>query len=182
MKAIAEAQGGEVNSLYATLDEILKQFFVETATEWGLDLWEQMLGLTSYAGKPLDERRSAILAKLKGVGTVTVSLIKSVAESFANGRVEVIDKPTAYTYDTYREMTVAPYTFTIRFVDIYGIPPNINDLKRAIEEIKPAHLAVNYEFNYLVWDKLDAQNLTWDQLDAKALTWAEFESGAWLNS
>lgn len=179
--SILEATGPEVDQIYTSIDDMLKQFYVETVTETGLDLWEKMLGLTSYAGKPLDQRRSRIISKLRGMGTVTVSLIKSVAEAYANGRVEVIDKPTAYSYDTYREITLEPYTFIIRFIDQFGVPPNINDLKQAIEEIKPAHLAVNYVFNYLYWDKLDEQNLTWDQLDAKGLTWAEFESGAWLN-
>lgn len=169
MKAIAEAQGSEVVSLWTTLDEILKQFYVETATEWGLDLWEQMLGLTSYAGKPLDQRRSRIISKLRGMGGVTVSLIKNVAESYTYGTVEVTENPTEYS-------------FTITFVEKHGIPPNFDDLKAAIEEIKPAHLAVNYVLRYLIWDELDAAALTWDALDAKGLTWDEFELGGWLNA
>lgn len=158
MKAIAEAQGGEVNSLYTTLDEILKQFFVETATEWGLDLWEQTLGLTSYAGKPLDQRRSRIISKLRGYGTVTVSLIKNVAESYVFGTVEVIENP-------------ATYSFTIKFVDPRGIPPNLDDLKAAIEEIKPAHLAVEYQFTYTVWGELNTWAKTWGDLNTLGLTW-----------
>ncbi len=162
MRAIAEAQGTEVASLWATLDDILKQFYVETATEWGLDLWEQMLGLSSYAGKPLEHRRSRIISKLRGYGTVTVSLIKNVAESYVYGTVDVIDHPELYS-------------FTIKFVDPRGIPPNLDDVKTAIEEIKPAHLGVEYEFTYLIWDELDGLNTTWDQLDAHSYTWDELE-------
>jgi len=158
MQAIAEAQGSEVNSLYATLDEILKQFYVETATEWGLDLWEQMLGLTSYAGKPLDQRRSRIISKLRGYGTVTVSLIKNVAESYVYGTVEVTEDPAAYS-------------FTVKFVDPRGIPPNLDDVKAAIEEIKPAHLAIEYQFTYTVWSELNTWSETWGNLNALELTW-----------
>lgn len=168
-KAIIDAEGTEFDLLRTNLEDILKQFYVETATEWGLDLWEQMLGLKSYAGKPLDQRRSRIISKLRGMGTVTVSLIKNVAESYVYGAVEIIENP-------------AQYSFTVKFIDARGVPPNIDDLKAAIEEIKPAHLAVAYEFRYLIWDELDAKNITWDQLGAKNLTWDEFETGGWLNA
>jgi hypothetical protein len=158
MRAIAEAQGTEVASLWATLDDILKQFYVETATEWGLDLWEKMLGLTNYAGKPIDQRRSRIISKLRGYGTVTVNLIKNVAESYVYGTVEVTENP-------------AVYSFTIKFVDPRGIPPNLDDLKAAIEEIKPAHLAVEYQFTYTVWGELNTWAKTWGDLNALGLTW-----------
>jgi hypothetical protein len=167
-KSCLQASGEEFDNLKLGIEEILDQFFVPTAT-WGLDRWEEELGLTSYAGKPLDQRRSRIISKLRGMGTVTVSLIKNVAESYVYGTVEVTENPSEYS-------------FTITFVDKHGIPPNFDDLKAAIEEIKPAHLAVNYVLRYLIWDELDAAALTWDALDAKALTWDEFELGGWLDA
>ena len=167
--SILSPAAAEVDQLRTSIEDALKQFYVETATEWGLNLWEQMLDLKSYAGKPLDQRRSRIISKLRGMGTVTVSLIKNVAESYTYGSVQVTEHP-------------AQYSFAIKFIDERGIPANLNDLKAAIEEIKPAHLAVTYEFSYLTWDELDAENITWDQLDAKNLTWDEFETGGWLNA
>ncbi len=115
------------------------------------------------------ERRAVIKSKQRGYGTVTVSLIKNVAESYANGTVEVTEQ-------------FELYQFTISFIDTRGIPPNLDDLKEVIEKIKPAHLAVIYTFTYLNWDELDAKNLTWDELDAKNLTWDEFETGSWLDA
>lgn len=168
-KAIISTQGQEFDQLRTSIDDILKQFYVETATEWGLDLWEDMLGLKSYAGKPIEQRRSRIISKLRGMGTVTVSLIKNVVESYVYGTVEMTEQPETYS-------------FTVKFIDTRGIPPNLDDVKAAIEELKPAHLAVEYEFRYLIWDELDAANITWDELDAKELTWDEFETGAWLNA
>ncbi|MBO8158819.1 MAG: YmfQ family protein [Thermosyntropha sp.] len=160
--SLLDAEGVEFDQLYTNIEDVLKQFYVETATETGLALWEQMLGLSSYAGKPLDQRRSRIISKLRGMGTVTVNLIKNVAESYVYGTVEVTEHPELYS-------------FTVKFVDPRGIPPNLDDVKAAIEEIKPAHLAVDYEFSYLVWDELDGLNTTWDQLDAHSYTWDELE-------
>lgn len=161
-KAVIDAEGPEFDLVRTNIADILSQFYVETATEWGLDLWEQMLNLKSYAGKPLDQRRSRIISKLRGMGTVTVALVKNVAESYVYGTVEVMEAP-------------ATYSFTIKFVDTRGVPSNLDDVKAAIEEIKPAHLAVTYEFTYFIWDELDAKNWTWDQLDTLALTWDQLE-------
>jgi hypothetical protein len=161
-KAVIDAQGAEFDTLRTNIEDILKQFYVETATEWGLDLWEQMLDLKSYAGKPLDQRRSRIISKLRGMGTVTISLIKNVAESYVNGTVEVAEN-------------TSEYGFTIKFIDTRGVPPNLDDLKNAIEEIKPAHLAVEYKFRYLIWDELDNINTTWDSLDAHLYSWDQLE-------
>lgn len=168
-KVILEAEGPELDAIETNLADVLKQFYVETATEEGLSRWEEFVGLSSYAGKPLDQRRSRIISKLRGMGTVTVNLIKNVAESYVYGAVEVLENP-------------AQYSFTIRFIDARGIPPNLDDIKMAIEEIKPAHLAVIYEFRYLIWDELDSRAITWDELDALNLPWDEFETGGWLNA
>lgn len=136
-KVILEAEGPELDAIETNLADVLKQFYVETATEEGLSRWEEFVGLSSYAGKPLDQRRSRIISKLRGMGAVTVALIQNVAESYVYGTVAVTDHPETYS-------------FTIKFVDALGIPPNLQDLKDAIEEIKPAHLAVVYEYKYLL--------------------------------
>lgn len=156
--SMINAEGQELDQLYTNIEDVLKQFYVETATEWGLDLWEQMLGLTSYAGKPLDQRRSRIISKLRGMGTVTVSLVKNVAESYVYGTVEVTEHPELYS-------------FTIKFVDPRGIPSNLDDLQAAIEEIKPAHLAVEYQFTYTTWGELNTWGTTWGELNTLGLTW-----------
>ncbi len=167
--SILTSEGIEFGQLRTSIEDVLKQFYVETATDWGLTLWERMLGLKTNHEKPIDQRRSSIISKIRGVGTVTISLIKNVAESFTYGTVEIAEQPEAYS-------------FTITFSDIRGIPPNYADLQAAIEEIKPAHLAVSYVIRYLLWDDLDEEGLPWDQLDALAMAWDDFEQGGWLDA
>jgi uncharacterized protein YmfQ (DUF2313 family) len=165
--AVIDVEGQEFDYLKLLLLFIIDQIFVETASDWGLDRWEQELDLQSYAGKPDDQRRSRIMSKMRGVGTVTINLIKSVAEAYDGGLVDVSTQP-------------ASYQFTVQFIDTRGVPPNINDLMAAVDEIKPAHLAVVYEYRYLIWNELDAREITWDELDALNLIWNEFELGGWL--
>jgi Uncharacterised protein conserved in bacteria (DUF2313) len=161
MRSIMQAQGEELDSLYQALDEILNQYFVPTAT-WGLEIWERELGIQIDNAKPVDQRRSVILSKLRGIGTVTVSLIKSIAEAYDGGTVEVSEVPEEYK-------------FTVTFVDTRGVPPNIDDLKAAIEEIKPAHLAVEYAFTYSTWGEL--KPFTWGTL--KNYTWGDIKTRRW---
>lgn len=160
MGGILQAKGSQFDKFFQTLNEILDQFFVKKAT-WNLSKWEQELGLPPSTAS-VQERRERILSKLSGYGTATLSIVKQVAESYDNGTIDVIQDHAAYTV-------------YITFVDTSGIPPNIQDFQEAIRAILPAHLDVVYEFNYFLWDDLDAKNLTWDQFDALNLTWDELE-------
>lgn len=137
------------------LNGVLEQYFVDTAT-WGLELWEDELGLTSTPDKPDSERRSVIKSKLRGVGSVTVQLMKTVAEAYDQGAIDVTQQP-------------ALYQFTVKFVDTIGAPPNLDDLKAAIEEIKPAHLQVVYEYKYLLINQIH-QTMTINELQARKLS------------
>ena len=49
----------------------------------------------------------------------------------------------------------ARYHFDIRFVGSRGIPPNMDDLTAALEEIKPAHLAYTFVFLYRTYGELE---------------------------
>ena len=129
------------NGLSSTISEC----FASTASGL-LSRYEQLLGLEVDVSKPDDFRRERIRAKISGVGTTTKEMVKNVAGSYSNGEVEVIED-------------AANYRFVIRFVGTLGIPGNVADLKLTIEEIKPAHLAVEYEYIYNTWG--DVAALTW---------------------
>lgn len=161
-RAVIDAQGKEFDALKSLLLFVLDQLFAATASGWGLDWWEKELDLPTIAGKPDSERRSRILSKLRGMGTVTINLIKVIAEAYDNGLVDVIDHPE-------------DYYFIIKFIDHRGVPPNLKDIKAAIEEAKPAHLEVLYEFTYFIWNEWDNKNETWDQFDVLTLSWDQLE-------
>lgn len=114
-------------------NDLIAQLNVATATS-GLDVWETALGLKTDPSKSLEFRRTRIMSKLRGQGTTTVAMLKNVSESFSNGAADILEYP-------------AEYRFEIKFVGTWGVPPNMNDLTAAIEEIKPAHLV--YAFVYI---------------------------------
>lgn len=124
----------KINTLADNLNEMIDQSFVSTATEL-LSRYEQIYGLEVDVSKSNEFRRERIIAKIKGVGTVTKQMLVEVARSYSNGEVEVVEDN-------------ANYSFTIRFVGSRGIPANMTDLTMTIQEIKPAHLSFTFEYIY----------------------------------
>ena len=152
----------EIEKIRLEYISILNQFRVNTADTLTMERWENEFNLPIANNYDLSYRRSKVLSRLRGSGTVNAALIKNVAESFENGTVDVIEDS-------------ANYSFTIKFVSTLGIPPNLDDLKDTIEELKPAHLSVTYEFTYMSWDNYENYNKTLDTWDALNLTFDEFE-------
>nr|DAY25704.1 MAG TPA: tail protein [Caudoviricetes sp.] len=125
----------QLDELDIMSNEVLKQFFIYTAT-WSLPLWERIFGLTvGDTTSNLKERRENVISKLRSYGTTTKDMIVRVAKAFTNGEIEVIeDNPN--------------YSFTIKFTSIVGIPDNLDNFKKVVSTIKPAHLNFNIEFRY----------------------------------
>ena len=145
----------------ADAQEAEEQLFIDTAT-WGLAFWERIYGIETDLKKPLEHRRSVVKAKRRGAGTTTVELIKNVSESFVNGEVAVEEHNSEYRFD-------------IIMLSVIGIPPNMEDLKRAINEIKPAHLDYAIIIKYNTWGMAKAA-ITWGE--AKKRTWREMKEVA----
>ena len=165
----------------ATLDRILKQcsdFIKDPESNYMLEIFQQKLedyGKLSEADQQIliDKHKEILLnkvipayqmlmdglEKLRGTGTVTKTMMKNVAASFVNGDIEVIEYPSEYC-------------FAVKFTSKTGVPYNIADIQAMIEEIKPAHLAVEYIFTYRLWqDIIDeiqiwtaAKNYSWEWL------------------
>jgi len=143
----------ELDNFDKKLDSVFNQYFVDSADS-SIERWENDLGIMVNNNYNTEYRRSVILSKIRGQGTVTIKLIENVAESFENGDVSIIENN-------------ALYSFTVKFIGTKGIPPNLDDLKNAIEDIKPAHLQMLYEFSYNPWSYV--KTLTWQTVQAN--TW-----------
>lgn len=157
--AIVETESIELELLNTRVSDVLAQFFVDTST-WGIKSYEIDCGITPDALKPIEQRRSVVKSKLRGAGVTTKGLIENVAEAYSNGDVEVTeDNPN--------------YNVIIKFVGTLGIPPNMDDLERAIREIIPAHLKYTLEFRYVTYDTLKTLYVDYNAVVASGLTYTE---------
>ena len=168
MQEIMQSIEAEFNLLKNKIELTENQFFVVLADK-NISEHEKDVGLTPDTNADIDTRRGRVLSKLRGTGTVTKSMMKNVAASFVNGDIEIIEYPSEYC-------------FSVKFTSRTGVPYNITDIQNMIEEIKPAHLAVEYIFTYRLWqDIIDTLN---DWENVKSYTWEwllSFESKNNLN-
>ena len=134
VKACMSSQNVERNFIKESIDDLVNNLYVDTAT-WGLDYFEEELGLKTDKTKTYEERRERIKAKKRGNGTTTIKMIKDTALAFECGEIDITEMYT-------------DYMFKIKFISQKGRPKNLEDFKSAIDEIKPAHLAYILEFMY----------------------------------
>lgn len=156
MHELYDTQGFEVGYMEHSLEDTINQCFVVSAT-WGLERWERVLGIETNLQLSFEQRREVIIAKICGQGTTTMEMIKNTAAVFSGGDVDVIEDN-------------AHSRFIVRFVGAKGIPRNIRGFIEMLEEIKPAHLAYEFEYRYTVWNWLK-QTYTWNSL--QKISWDE---------
>lgn len=143
---IQESIGVEIYNVQIVIQDIYKQLFVTTAT-WGLDIYEEELGIPVNRDKSLEERRGVILAKIKKTKVINEDAIINVAAGFENGEIS---------------LSVDDGIVTVYFDDIKGIPSNIDDIEAAIKDVIPSHLLVQFKFLYNAWK--DYLTKTWGDL------------------
>ena len=143
------AAGIEIDRLEEYIDDLKAQYFLDTAT-WSLDADERDTGLTANRGKPYEDRRAALIAKERASGKVDILLLQAVADAWRNGSIEV---------------DFVEGKIQVQFVSGYGIPADLESLQEALDNTKPAHLAIVYIFRYLLIKDIH-EVLTIDQMQA----------------
>jgi Uncharacterised protein conserved in bacteria (DUF2313) len=144
-----KTEANEFTRLRALLYEILDQFYVETAT-YGLNRWEKITDIEYLEQRSTISRRHYINAKLRGVGTVTPALLKSIVDAF-------------YTAEIYEEPN--DFKVRIKLVGKRGVPKNLEDIQAVVNDVIPAHLQPYFEFTYLPWSEVEEAGLTWEQAE-----------------
>lgn len=150
--AILNALERAGDRLLAAVEDNLQQMNIATAT-WGLPLWENRHGIEPAGTSDPDARRSTVMAKIRGTGTVTAELVQSVADAWESGAVLVSE-------------TVQGIVLT--FVDQYGIPNDINALVETVRASIPAGLLIEYGLRYLLISDVH-DTMTLGQLEATPL-------------
>lgn len=145
------------------IDNLIREFFIDTAT-FSLDTWAKFAGIEDDPLLDLDVRRSNIKAALKAKEVTTVEVIKSIAESYSNGTCEIIED-------------YANYKFTVKFTGTVGVPSRIDEIRKIIDKVKPAHLAYDFEYKYRTWNDIKAYGKTWNEWKAYGKTWKDLREG-----
>lgn len=155
MKQLMDSLESENERLRQEVQLTENQFFVLLADKNIAD-HEKDIGLSPDISSNLDTRIGLVLSRLRGTGTVTKTMMKNVAASFVNGEIEIIEY-------------ASQYLFAVKFMSKQGIPYNLADIQKVIEDIKPAHLKVEYIFTYRLWQ--DVLNTLASWTETRSYTW-----------
>ena len=153
MRAIMAADGKELSDLSEVCDGVFKEMLIDTAVDKIPD-YEKSLCITPDINATLEERRSNIKSKMRGYGVLTADRLKEIIEAYAKGDVEITEN-------------FSSYTITVKFVNRVGRPSNMEDVKNVVNNVIPAHIAIEYVFIYNDWENISGS--TWQALTA--ITW-----------
>ncbi len=137
------------------MDELEQESVINKAGAKGLGIMELEFGLNQTV-VDIEERRERLKAKLRGSGTTTPQMVKNIALAFDCGDIDIIFIPSEYKVK-------------IKYVSKKGVPKNENDFKKAIQDIMPAHLVLEYLYTYTTWNFIKLE--TWNNLSG--FTWQE---------
>ncbi|OOM71096.1 hypothetical protein CLPUN_50880 [Clostridium puniceum] len=134
-KEIFNAHGDIFEQLEVDISDLFLQILPQTATEWGISLWEKRIGISTNTSKTLEERRARVLAKLINRSTTTVETIKQICRSFAS-EVEVIQHNDEYYFE-------------VNLLSNLGFSYELKSMYDFIDIVKPAHLGTKYKLTSL---------------------------------
>lgn len=151
---VLDAFGLELDQLDADREQINDDMFFDTCSEEMLKFYEEEAGIISYQSD-IDDRRYSLIAKWRASGHTSVETLQNIADSWKYGKTEI---------DFQGGKIVVIFTDK-------GIPNDLEGLKAALEDAKPAHLPIEYVFIYNTWN--DVKNMIWNQ--AATSTWDELQ-------
>lgn len=151
-----------LNEISATLAEIERECFVNTAESYGLGMLERMLG-PEQTNKSIEERRNQLLYRsaITANDFTKSSLEKALLAAGLDG--SIVEYPAQNSVH----------------INCSGLTNGSLDkaaAQKMVEEFLPAHLECIFNFGTLQWDSIDALGNTFDAMDARGLTWDEIDN------
>ena len=129
IKTLLATESAEHNRQRELLIDILKQFFIHSAT-WGLDFWEKVFAIYSKPNESYELRRAKIYAKLQSKQISTVEFLTQLASKFFPQSADV------------KIQEVNPKNLFYLIANYTALDNDYFALRDAIEIYKPAHLAM----------------------------------------
>jgi Uncharacterized protein conserved in bacteria (DUF2313). len=130
MQAAFEAIGTEADTSVELGNEILREIFPQTSISWGLNIWENRLGLITNTAEDIEKRRRKILTKLQTKSIVNPQKMGVIVKSLTGLYADIDDK-------------VSDYTFGIKLTsEIFNV--DIGEVLKEVKRIKPSHLACSF--------------------------------------
>lgn len=155
-----DAAGKALDEVEGRLEEIRREADLTTAESWGLEQLTRLFARRPVAGEP------------RALSSAIAALLRIGGDSFTLAAIN----DTISGCGVHAEVTEAGVgSVTVSFPGVKGIPEGFESLKKIIEDILPAHLAIEYWFWYLTWAGLERTFSCWQEIEDRQLTWDGLE-------
>lgn len=156
-----DVQGLVLDGVEEELEEVGRETDLTRARDWGLSSLARLFARRPLAGSPEELREAlAALLRISGDSFTLKGINDTVSGCGIPARVE--------------ETGVG--TVRVSFPGVAGVPQGFEQLKQIIEDILPAHLAIEYWFWYLTWAELETKFPSWADIEVRNLTWEGLET------
>ena len=117
---------------------------------------EQDVGLDN-TGESAENRRSQVIARLQGNNLLTRSELETLINTYEKSGCSI-------------DEDFPNYTVHITFSNRKGVPENIELIKAAVNEVKPAHIRIEYGYCENTWQDVSDKFGAWGNI-AERMTW-----------
>lgn len=160
------------NAIQSILDKISADIsaedlslFITTTTDFTLH--EKDVGLPAITADN-ETKRARVIARIQGNSVLTKSALYEL--------IDIYDKTGCTITEDF-----ANYTVTVLFNGRKGKPYNFNEIQSTVDEVKPAHIKIEYAFEKNTWNDLRLKLNSWG--NAESLTWGgteDYDGRTWL--
>lgn len=156
-QAIVDSESPEIESLGEEVSKVSLDAYLTTMSEERITQWEKRLGVRPSANATLEDRRSVILARVRGQGKLNTALIDKIVNAF--------------TGNTAKSKVVNG----VLYIEI-RLPANnrnydLDSLKNELLKKVPAHLGVQITLEYSTWGNVKNLHPTWSDVLESHGTW-----------
>ena len=141
MKEILKAQGKLADDLEDCIERILSDCFLDTADSGVITSYENILGIKSDLGKPLEERRRLVKAYLVGSGKASATSVCEMIKTYTGAEAECSFSP--YDEKGNNVLNILAEHGNSQLI-------NIKDINVLLSEKLPAHIQYNLSTNSVV--------------------------------
>lgn len=144
LKELAKAEEPELRYLLEATERTLNGMFIDTADEYGIKRFEELMGIIPEKGVTLDERRAGVLAKWNNKGVYTTNTLYELLTPYCEAdSIEIIEKYTEYLLEIVGSFTARGSLDAVHNFLLEIIPCNlILVLKNMIKEVTTTNLYI----------------------------------------
>ena len=136
VRAIFLAAGVKLDELAERILDISTSEDAEAMMSRRLALWERLLGITPEDGASMDQRRADVRAMWLASLPPSIETIQAVCDAWRAGEIEA-------------EYEAGIGTIVLTYLVSFGPQKRQAGLVRALDVVKPAHLALEHAYRYL---------------------------------